>query len=254
MQHDFEDIEVKQNALKTLESELKRKRNPCMVGTGAMCDPYLPLEEELKLTRQSLELVLKHGFGVSLITKSVRVLRDLDLLSAINARTKAVVQITLTTFDDNLCSILEPNVSLTSERINALEILQKRGIPTVVWLCPILPFINDTAGNLNGILDACIITGVKGIMCFGFGVTLREGDREYFYGALDRHFPGLKQRYVQKFGNAYVCNSGNHNELMRIFNVRTVQHGIMNTPDKIFAYLNKFEEKGIMKQLTLFEE
>ena len=103
MGHPFEDIEVKGNALALLEDALRRKRKPCMIGTGSMSDPYMPLEAELEYTRQALKLILKYGFGATLITKSDRVLRDLDLLQEINERTKAVVQMTLTTADEDLC-------------------------------------------------------------------------------------------------------------------------------------------------------
>ena len=154
MNHIFEDIEVKGNALQLLERALKIKRKPCMIGFGAMSDPYIPLEQELQMTRQALELIDKYGFGVAIQTKSARILRDMDLLKRINSRTKAVVQITLTTYDENICRLIEQNVSTTVQRIAALREFQKADIPTVVWLCPILLFISDTEENIRGILDA----------------------------------------------------------------------------------------------------
>lgn len=250
--HVFEDIEVKRGALKLLEAELKKRRKPGMIGTGSMCDPYIPLEEELLLTRGSLELIERYGFGVAVLTKSARVLRDIDLLRRINGKTKAVVQMTLTTFDEALCKKIEPRVSTTRERAEALLALRDAGIPTVVWLCPILPFINDTEENLRGILDYCVCAGVRGILNFGFGVTLREGDREYFYAALERDFPGVKQKYVRAFGSAYVCNSPNNAKLMRIFTQECHKHGILYKTNDVFGYLWTFETKE--KQLSLFDE
>lgn len=250
MDHEFEDIEVKENALTLLEDALRRKRRPCMIGTGAMSDPYMPLEEELRHTRKALELIHRYGFGVTLITKSNRVLQDLDLLKAINERTKCVVQMTLTTFDEELCRKLEPGVCTTKERFETLNILRDAGIPTVVWLCPILPFINDTAENLNGILDYCIEAGVRGIICFGMGVTLREGNREYFYRQLDRHFPGMKERYIRRYGNAYMLSSPNSRPLMTLFHRRCEAAGIMHDNDRVFRYLSEFETKE--EQLSLF--
>ncbi|MDR0886022.1 MAG: radical SAM protein [Clostridiales Family XIII bacterium] len=249
--HDFEDIEVKRNATQILEEQLRRKRKPCMIGTGAMCDPYIPLEEELQVTRQCLELIERYGFGLSILTKSSRILRDLDLLKAINKNAKCVVQMTLTTFDDDLCRKLEPNVSTTSERFHVLEIMRDNGIPSVVWLSPILPFINDTEENLRGLLHYCVSAKVRGILCFDFGVTLREGDREYFYAQLDRLFPGMKQRYIRSFGNAYMCNSPNNNRLMTVFKEICEQHNILWRTDDVFAYLQAFESKN--RQLSLFE-
>lgn len=125
MNHVFEDIEVKQNALKLLEDSLRRKRKRCMLGTGAMTDPYIPLEQELQYVRKALLFAEKYGFGFTLITKSAQVLRDLDILKGINEKTKCVVQMTLTTYDESLCRKLEPNVSTTKERFEALKILQQ---------------------------------------------------------------------------------------------------------------------------------
>lgn len=251
--HDFEDIEVKQNAPELLEQKLKSKRNKCMIGTGAMCDPYMHCEEKLGLTRKCLELIDRYEFGLAIQTKSNRILRDLDLLKSINEKSKCVVQITLTTYDENLCKILEPRVSTTKERFEVLQILKENNIPTVVWLCPILPFINDTRENLEGILDYCVQSKVHGIINFGMGLTLRDGDREYYYAALDQHFPGLKRKYQQKYGNAYEIACDNHQELMKIFQSTCKEHGILSNVDEIFAYLHQFPEDKGYEQMMLFD-
>lgn len=248
--HKFEDIEVKANALEIFERELQRRRNPCMIGTGAMTDPYIQLEPRLKITRGALELIDKYEFGVAIQTKSSRILRDLDLLKSINQKTKAVVEMTLTTYDEELCKILEPHVSTTKERFETLLKFKEAGVPTVVWLSPILPFINDSEENLRGILDYCIQAGVKGILCFGFGVTMRAGNREYFYQQLDRHFPGVKKKYIYSFGENYVCNSPNNDQLMEIFIETCQKHGILWKTDEVFGYLHEFEDKR--EQLSLF--
>lgn len=253
MNHDFEDIEVKENALDLLEKALKARKNRCMIGTGAMTDPYLPLEERLRLTRGALELIEKYGFGIAIQTKSTRILRDLDLLQRINQQTKAVVQMTLTSIDDDLCRIIEPNVSVTSERIAALKTFRDAGIPTVVWLCPILPFLNDTQENIEGLLQACIDSGVMGILCFNMGLTLRSGNREYFYRQLDRHFPGLKERYIRAYGNAYEVNSPHNRELMAFFHKVCENNGILHDINSIFSYLYAFEEKKHYPQLSFFD-
>lgn len=250
MKHDFEDIEVKRNAPQILEEQLKHKRKSCMICTGAMCDPYVHLEEKLQVTRQCIEVIEKYGFGLAIQTKSARILRDMDLLTAINSKTKCVVEMTLTTYDEDLCRIIEPNVSSTAERLAVLETMRDAGIPTVVWLSPILPFINDTEENLRGILDYCIRVKVRGIICFGFGVTLREGDREYFYSKLDENFPGMKQRYVKTFGNSYECSSPNNDSLWAVFEDVCQKHGIIYNANEVFAYLHHFEEKE--RQISLF--
>ena len=253
MNHAFEDIEIKENALELLEKALLSKKKRCMIGTGAMTDPYIPLEEELRMTRGALEIIERHGFGVTVQTKSVRILRDLDILQKINEKSKAVVQMTLTTHDDTLCRILEPNVSVTSERVMALKRFRDAGIPTVVWLCPILPYINDTRENVEGILQSCIESGVTGIICFNMGVTLREGNREYFYEQLDRHFPGMKQRYIRSFGNAYELNSHRNGELMRLYHNTCEKAGILHDNREIFSYLHAFEDREDTGQVSFFD-
>ena len=240
---------MKQNAPELLRAALKSKRKKCMIGTGAMSDPYMHCEKQLKLTRQCLEIISKYEFGIAIQTKSDRILRDIELLDEINHSAKCVVEITLTTYDDNLCRILEPNVCNTKRRIQVLEEMQKRGIPTVVWLTPILPFINDNEENVNAILKECIRVGVKGIICFDMGVTLREGDREYFYEALDRNFPGLKEKYIKTYGNSYNVSSPNSKKLMNIFEDTCEAHNILYKPNDCFSYLNDLPEK--YEQLTL---
>ena len=250
--HPFEDIEVKRNAPALLEQKLRSKRKKCMIGTGAMCDPYLHCEEELRLTRACLEIIDRYGFGVSVLTKSDRILRDMDLLGSIQDKSKAVAQMTLTTWDDRLCRIIEPEVCVTSRRLEVLRTMKEAGIPTVVWMTPLLPFINDTKENLEGILEGCLEAGVKGILCFGMGLTLREGNREYFYQALDRHFPGLRREYQRRYGNAYELPSPRHRELQQIFDDTCAKAGILYRPEDIFAYLREFPENKGYTQLSLF--
>lgn len=250
MNHVFEDIEVKTNAIKLLESALLWKRKPCMIGTGSMSDPYIPLESQLGMTRSALKLIERYGFGVSIQTKSDRILRDIDILRNINDRTKAVVQMTLTTYDEVLCKLIEPNVSSTMERVNALKQFQEAGISTVVWLCPILPYINDTEENIRGILNYCIDAGVKGIIQFGMGLTLRDGNREYFYAQLDRHFPGLKERYIRAYGNAYELPSPNERKLLDLFHSTCENYGIWHDNDRIFRFMSTLENNET--QLSFF--
>lgn len=251
MNHRFEDIEVKENAPELLENALKRKRRKCMIGTGAMSDPYIPLEKELKLTRRCLEIIDRYGFAVTVHTKSASVMRDIDLFTKINDKSKAVLQMTLTTADESLCRIIEPHVSVTKERFETLKTFHENGIPSVVWLSPFLPFINDTKENIDGLLKYCIDAKVRGIICFGIGLTLRDGDREYFYSRLDKHFPNMKERYIYTYGNSYQLTSSNNNLLMNRISEVCRNHGIMFGVENVFSYLHKFENKT--EQLSLFD-
>ena len=250
--HPFEDVEVKINAPELLEKALSSKRRRCMIGTGSMSDPYMHCEEDLGLTRRCLEIILKYGCGAAIQTKSDRILRDIDLLDEINREAKCVVQMTLTTWDDELCAKLEPNVCNTKRRVEVLREMRERGIPTVVWLSPLLPFINDTEENISAILQACADAGVKGIICFGMGLTLRDGDREYYYAALDRHFPGLKKKYIERYANAYELPSPDNARLMGLFNSFCEERGIVHTPEECFAWMRELPEK--YTQISLFDQ
>jgi len=252
MDHHFEDIEVKEHAPQLLEDALKRKRNKGMISTGAMGDPYVPIEEKLKYTRKSLEIIHKYGYGLAIHTKSALILRDLDLLEAIHKKAKCVVQLTMTTFDEDLSKVIEPNVATTRERFNVLIELKQRNIPTVIWLTPILPFINDTEENIQGILAYGAESGVKGIMTFGIGLTLRAGNREYFYHQLDRHFPGLKEKYKRIYGNSYEIHSPHKLELMSLITEFCVKHSILSNQHEIFSYLSRFEIPEKDCQLRMF--
>ncbi len=250
MDHAFEDIAVKRNGPQLLEMALRKKKAVCMIGTGSMSDPYMPLEKTERLTRTCLKLIDRYEFGFSTITKSDFILRDLDLLQSINHKAKCVVQMTLTTYDDRLCQILEPNVAVTSRRFQVLKELQKAGIPTIVWLTPILPFINDTEENIRGLLNYCGDAGVKGILTFGIGMTLRSGNREYFYKKLDEHFPGLKQQYIRSFGSSYGIQSPNSKALDGIVTDFCKVHGILCDTRAVFEYVTQWELP--QTQLCLF--
>ena len=246
----FEDISVKVNSLQLLEKALLSKRKKCMIGTGSMSDPYMHIENQLQYTRNALKLIYKYGFGGTIITKSDLVLRDLDLIKKINNDTKFVVQMTMTTFDEKLCSILEPNVCTTKKRFEALKIFNENGIDTIVWLTPILPYINDTTENILGILDYCKKANVKGIITFGIGLTLRNGSREYYYQNLDKYFPGLKETYMKRYRHDYGIGSPNSKILNKIVKDFCKQNKMLYGEKEIFSYLSEFPTKN--EQLSLF--
>lgn len=253
MKHEFEDIEVKINAPALLERALKSKKKKCMIGTGAMSDPYIPLELDLGLTRQCLELIDYYGFGLAIQTKSDRILRDLDLLKSIHKKAKCVVQITMTTYDEELCKKLEPAVCTTKRRAEVLNILRDEGIPTVVWMTPILPFINDTRENIEGLLSYCIKAKVKGILQFGMGLTLRDGDRQYYYQQLERFFPGMMERYIETYQEQYELPSPNEKELMDLLITECKKQQMMFRSRDIFEYMHHYESRMDGQQLSLFD-
>lgn len=253
MDHDFEDIEVKARADQLLEYTLKRKRNKSMISTGAMTDPYVPIEEELQVTRRAINQIERFDFGLVIQTKSNLIMRDIDVLEKINKKTKCIVAMTLTTVDEELCKKIEPGVCTTKERVEVLKAMKERGIPTIVWLSPILPFINDTEENIRGILDYCIEAGVYGIINFGMGLTLRDGNREYFYEKLDEKFPGLKEKYIETYGDSYEVLSPNNDKLMKIFQSVCMEHDIVYDREELFRYMREYKNKVTGEQLSIFD-
>ena len=250
--HPFEDVEVKINAPELLERVLRSRRRRCVVGSGSMADPYQPCERELALTRRCLELLDRYGFGASVITKSDMVLRDADLWQRIHRKARAVVQMTLTCADDDLSRKLEPHVCTSRRRFEVLKELQRLGVPTVVWMTPFLPHITDTRENLCALLDWCMDAGVRGIVFYGVGMTLRDGSREHYYRALDRLFPGLSDAYRTEYGNAYAVMSPQNDRLSRLFHETCQARGILHAPEDCFRYITDMPEAYV--QTSLFDE
>lgn len=249
--HSFEDIEVKQNAPELLERTLRSRRKRAMISTGSMSDPYQPCEQTLRLNRQCLRIIEKYGFGAAVLTKSDRVLEDLPLLRRIHDGAKAVVQMSLTCADDSLSRLIEPCVCPTSRRAEVLLEMKRAGIPTVVWMTPILPFLTDTRENVNLILDMCFRAKVRGIVCFQMGLTLRNGSREYYYRQLNRLFPGLVARYERTFGLVQEVESLNSPELMSLFHERCAKEGVLHTPEDCFEFTGTLSSEH--QQLNMFD-
>ena len=245
---DFDIVKVKENSSDIIRRELKSKRKKGVVGTGAMSDPYNPFEKKLALTRNALESIDSNGFGVSIATKSNLITRDIDILKRIKKHSPVLCKITITTADDNLCKIIEPNVVVTSKRFEAIKKLSQEGIYTGILLMPILPFINDTEENIINIVRLAKENGAKFIFPT-FGVTLRSNQREHFFYMLDKSFPRLKEKYIESFGNNYMCNSPNARSLYNTFAKECNRLGLhykMN--DIIYSYKKGYNDE----QLSLF--
>ncbi|MBR2717729.1 MAG: radical SAM protein [Clostridia bacterium] len=244
----FDTIRPKSNALDLLERELAAKRRPGVITMGAMSDPYNPLEEKALLTRGALELMLRHGFGAAFTTKSALCARDAELLARVSRHAPVSARITITCADDDLCQRIEPNVSPSSERFAALRTLADHGVHAGVWLNPVLPFITDTEENILGVVRKAAQAGAKFVVCF-FGMTLRSGNREYYFNALEEDFPGVRAKYLTTFGNAYECASPNSRRLYELFTAQCERLGLAWR----FADINRGMMDRQPKQISLFD-
>lgn len=244
----FDKIRVKDNAVSIIEEELRKKRKTGIVATGAMSDPYNYLEKDLKLTRQALELINKYHYGITIATKSDLIIRVRDILSKIKEHSPTLCKITITTADDTLCKIIEPNVSLSSERFSAVKALSEQGIFTGVLLMPVLPFITDSPDNIKQIVRISAENGAKFIYC-SIGMTLRSNQRIHYYEKLDKYFPRLKERYILKYGDAYMCGVPEAKALWQIFKTECKKYNLLYKMDDIIrAYQDEYKNE----QLTLF--
>ncbi|MPW25778.1 radical SAM protein [Alkalibaculum sp. M08DMB] len=221
----FDQVRAKENALALIARDLKSKRKTGVIGTGAMSDPYNPFEKEYKLTRGALELIDRYGFGVSIATKSDLITRDLDLLKKIARHSPVLIKMTITTADDKLCKKIEPNVVPASKRFAAINKLAEQGIFAGVLLMPVLPFIEDNDENISNIIKLSHESGAKFIYP-GFGVTLRQNQREWYYSKLEKLFPNMKAKYIKEYRNAYECPSPNAKELWNLFTSECRSYGI----------------------------
>jgi DNA repair photolyase len=201
-----------------------------------------------ELTRKSLSLMEKFKFGVFIITKSDLVLRDIDVLKRVDKVARAIVGVTITCDKDELSKVIEPKVSSSSERFKALKTFCDNGIDAGILLMPILPFINDTEENVRGIVRLAIDSKAKFIYPF-FGVTLRDKQREFYYDNLEKSFPGLKNKYIERYGKNYSCESDNAKELYSLLAKLCDEAKILHRMEDI----NKlFEMNKEFEQLSLF--
>lgn len=227
----FADVLVKINAVERIQDELPRKRTKGTICFGAMSDTYTKSEQKFRLTRGCLEVIAKHKFPIHIVTKSNCVVRDIDLLKKIS-EVYAAISFTITTTDDELAKKLEPGAPLPSQRLDAMKQLADAGIYTGVTLMPVLPFIEDNKENIYDIVEKSAAAGAQYFIP-GFGVTLRDRQRKYFYDKLDVHFPGVAERYRKTFGNKYSAASPHTKKLWISFQKLAQDH---NIPTKISVF------------------
>lgn len=240
----FDQVRMKEDALKILDRELWYKKKG-VVSLGAMSDHYNPYEKVIKLTRGALELIEKHGFGLSFETKSDLILRDLDLFEKINKKHSLILKMTITCADDELSKMIEPHVCVSSKRFAAIKQLSDAGLFTGILFTPWLPFITDNEENVKEMVRKAKESGAKFIYAQP-GVTLRDNQRDYYYEKLDVLFPGLSDRYRKCYREKYMCTSLDRN-LIKVFESECQKYGLLfKMKDIIRAYK---KERGVVQQV-----
>jgi DNA repair photolyase len=232
-----------------LRDELRRKVKTGVIGTGSMSDPYNPFERDERLTEKSLMLIDAYCFGITVITKSPLITRDIPLYKQIAEHSPVLCKMTITTADDKLSRLVERRVAVSSERFDALARMSDEGVFTGITLMPVLPFIEDTEDNIRTIVRRAHECGVRCIYP-AFGMTLRSGNREYFYQKLDESFPGLKDQYIRRYGNRYECPSPNAKKLWQVFTEECTRYGILY---EMKAIINAYKARYEDSQLSFFD-
>lgn len=239
----FDRVRVKENALPIIRDELRRKGKTGVIGSGAMCDAYNSFERTELVTRHALELIDAFGFGISMLTKSDLILRDADIYQSIAEHSPVCCMLTITTADDRLSEKIEPGAPVSSERFETVKRLSEAGIYSGVVMTPLLPFLEDTEENIREMVKKTKEAGARflyGIM----GVTVRDGQREYFYDGLTKKFPGenLAERYRKTYGSRYYCASRRAAGLWKVFEAECRAAGLLyNMKDIIHDYKKKYE-------------
>ena len=242
---EFDKVKIKKDCLTILENQLKTKRKSGVIQIGAMSDTYNPFEKKYEITRNALKLIDKYGFGVAIATKSDLILRDIDILKKINEHSPVIIKFTITTFDDDLSKIIEPNVCPSSDRFKAIKMLRDAGIYTGVLMMPMLPFITDTNENIKNIVNLASKNNANFIYPM-FGVTLRSNQRFYYYEKLKENFPNLLYKYENLYKDKYVCNSPKYKSLQSYFKYMCSEVGMTyRMEDIIFQYKSRFENEQI---------
>ncbi len=246
----FDEIRAKENALQIIRDDLRRKTRSGVVGTGAMSDPYNPLENKLMLTRHALELCDAFEFGIAIATKSALLERDIDILQSISEHSPVLVKVTVTTADDRLAKKLEPHVTLPGRRLQMIDALSKKGIYAGILLMPVLPFLEDNEKNIGEIIRRAKDAGARFIYP-AFGMTLRGNQRDWYYQKLEKLFPGqgLADKYRKRYGNYYECRSPRAKKLWEYFSEECTKRNITYQMEDI---IRQYKKPYQTEQLRLF--
>src|SRR5688500_6993915 len=218
-------ILVKQGAAARLARTISPERlagNTIVIGTAT--DPYQPAERRFRITRDLLEALAQHrGLSIDITTKSPLVTRDIDVLRTLRERGRVRVNISIATLDARLARRLEMRSPVPAVRLRTLRRLHEAGIPTAVFIAPVLPGITDDRASLERIFAAARAAGAEYIM--GSPLRLRRAARERFFPHLDREFPHLAARYRRAYARSVAAPDAYRTALAERINALRREYG-----------------------------
>ncbi len=246
----FDEIKGKVNALEILEEELSSKHFKGVVSFGTLSDPYNVMEEKYEFTRGALKLIEKYGFGVSIDTKSDLILRDLDLLSAINKKNNVIIKISIITTDATLAKTLEPHVISPEKRFQVVKRLKEKGIYVGVLMTPVLPFVTDNEENIKSMIKKAHEVGARFIYT-KMGMTLRRTVAEYYYEKIDQLYPELSRDYRGIYEKSLIANPLRYKDLLELFVNECNQYQLLCDMGEIIKDYKRVVPK-MNEQISLF--
>ncbi len=196
-------IFVKINFVDVLRRELdKPSWTGEMAALGTATDPYQPIEGTYRITRGTLEALVRASNPVGIVTKGPMIVRDIDLLQELSRRAKCSVHFSIPSVDEDAWERLEPGVAHPTQRLRAVRQLVDAGIDTGVLMAPIVPGITSHPEKLERTIKAIAETGVRsvGVMV----MHLEGGTRDHFLRVLSREYPHLQERYAELYASKYA--------------------------------------------------
>ena len=242
----FDRVRAKEDALRIIRDDLRKKTKRGVIHTGSMSDPYTTAEKPLKLMRNALELINAFHFGVCIATKSPLVVRDIDILQDIQTHSPVIVSLSITALEDHLSGKIELNAPPSSERFQALKALADAGIYCGILLMPVIPYMTDSEENILGIVRKAAQCGAKYVHT-SMGMSLRDGQREHFYEKIG---PQLEKIYQERYNKRYQCQVPESRKLWNAFKMECDRLGLLYKMEDI---TKDYQENGFkMNQLSLF--
>jgi DNA repair photolyase len=233
---DFDrEITVKRNAVRVLDAELGRIREPGFVFLGGgVSDAYQPAEARFRLARGVLELALKHHLPVHVLTKSALVERDLDLLEQINQDTRAILSFSVQTLDEAVRARFEPGAAPLDARWRLLAEGERRGLATGVMAMPVLPGISDQPDAIERLVGRAREVDAD-FVCLG-GLTLRPGaQKETLLAAIAEHCPQHAEGYRRTYAAERPSGAADPRYYRRLderFRLALQRHGLPDRPPR----------------------
>lgn len=228
---DFDkNVEARVNIADTLRRELRRPRSGSLA-IGTATDPYQPIEGKYRLTRRCLEALVDHPLPTSIVTKGPLVVRDIDVLQELDARTDLTVFFSVPCVDEEIVRKTDPGTASARQRLRALSTLRAAGLDAAVLCMPVLPGISDSEESLDAAARAASNAGAT---AFRHRPLKIDGEiHEYYFDFVGAHFPALLPKYASLYGNSNHPSKEYERELEQRVRRVTARYEFQQRPPRV---------------------